>query len=52
MKLPQIDITSLPDLTMLTGMFGSERTPTPGHDDTIVVLAAFVYEAAPPQTFF
>ncbi|MEO5705404.1 MAG: hypothetical protein ABIT10_11295 [Alteraurantiacibacter sp.] len=25
MKLPSIDLTSLPDLTTLTGMFGSMR---------------------------
>lgn len=48
MKLPKFDLTSLPDLTTITGLFGSIRTPNPGHDDTIVVLAAIVYESAPP----
>lgn len=46
MNLPKIDLASLPDLTTLTGMFGSMRTP--GHDDTIIVLAAIVYESSPP----
>lgn len=48
MKLPKIDLASLPDLNTITGLFGSIRTPNPGHDDTIVVLAAIVYESAPP----
>ena len=48
MKLPKIDLTSLPDLNTLTGLFGSGRTPNPGHDDTIVVIATIVYESAPP----
>jgi len=26
---------------------GSKRTPSPGHNDTIVVLAAFLYETHP-----
>jgi len=46
MKLPKIDLTTLPDLDTLTGLFGSMRTP--GHDDTIVVLATIVYDAQPP----
>ncbi len=45
MNFPKIDLASLPDLNTLTGMFGSMRTPNPGHDDTIVVLATIVYEA-------
>ncbi len=48
MKLPKIDLASLPDLNTLTGMFGSMRTPNPGSDDTIVVLATIVYETQPP----
>lgn len=52
MQFPKIDLSILPDLSTLTGMFGSGRTPNPGHDDTIVVLATFLYEAQPPQNFF
>lgn len=52
MKLPKIDLASLPDLQTLTGMFGSIRTPNPGHDDTIIVMATVVYEAQPPGASF
>ncbi len=61
MKLPKLDLASLPDLDTLTGLFGTANptatgasTPTtvpPGHDDSIVVLATYVYEVVPPQTF-
>lgn len=44
MKLPRIELSSLPDLSTLTGMFGSRTADMPGHDDSIVVLATFVYE--------
>lgn len=47
MKLPKIDLASLPDLDTLTGFFGSMRTP--GHDDTIIVIATIVYESSPPS---
>lgn len=50
MKFPQIDLASLPDLERLTGFFGSGTTPTPGHDDTIIVLATMVYDSAPPSS--
>ena len=49
MKLPKIDLSALPDLDTLTGMFGSiAQGRTPGHDDSIVVLATLLYEASPP----
>lgn len=47
-KLPKIELANLPDLDTLTGLFGSIRTPNPGHDDTIVILATIVYESSPP----
>ena len=47
MNLPKIDLSSLPDLETLTGLFGVMRR-TPGHDDTIIVLAAIVYESGSP----
>lgn len=46
MNLPAIVLTKLPDLEMLTGLFGSLKQQ--GHDDTIIVLAAIVYDSAPP----
>lgn len=47
MNLPLIDISLLPDLTTLTGVFGSlsARVPRPGHHDSIVVLATYVFES-------
>lgn len=47
MALPKIDLASLPDLDTLTAVFGTTRR-LPGFDDSIVVLAAIVYESAPP----
>lgn len=46
MKLPKIDLSALPDLDTLTGFFGSISGP--GHDDTVVILATFIYEIVPP----
>ena len=49
MNLPKIDLASLPDLSTLTGMFGSIAAGrSPGHDDSVVLLATFIYEAQPP----
>ena len=45
MKLPKIDLSALPDLDILTGMFGSLTYQLPGHDDTVVILATFVYDS-------
>ena len=51
MQFPKIDLSSLPDLPVLTALFGSERMS--GHDDTIIVLATVLYEAqVPTQSFF
>ena len=47
MKLPKIDLSTLPDLETLTSVFGT--TQTPGHDDTIIVLATLVYDSIPPS---
>ena len=49
MHLPKLDLAALPDLTTLTGMFGGlADSSTPGHDDSIVILATFIYDAQPP----
>ena len=48
MILPKIVLSALPDLDVLTGLFGSFSAGSPGHDDTVVILATFVYEASPP----
>lgn len=55
MKLPQIDLSSLPDLDTLTGMFGSLVNPAramPASDDTIVVLMTWVYDTLGPEGLF
>jgi hypothetical protein len=46
MNLPKIDLSSLPDLTTLTGVFGSIRSPGP--DDSILILMAYIFEIMPP----
>lgn len=46
MKLPSIDISVLPDLDKLTGVFGSVANPLQAmeSDDSIIILMAFIYE--------
>ena len=46
MKLPSIDISILPDLDKLTGVFGSFAHPLQAmsSDDTIIFVMAFLYE--------
>lgn len=51
MNLPKIDISSLPDLDMLTGIFGSLKhfdLALAGSNDLIIVLMVYLYEIAPP----
>jgi len=53
MNLPKIDLSILSDLPTLTAMFGhiTVTRPGPGHDDAIVILATFIYDANPPGLF-
>lgn len=48
MNLPKIDLSTLPDLDTLTGMFGSllHTSRVIESDDTIAILMTFVYEVA------
>jgi hypothetical protein len=49
MKLPKLDLSLLPDLDTLTGLFGTlAQQVSPGHDDSIVILATYVYDVATP----
>ena len=51
MNLPKIDISSLPDLDTLTGIFGSLKNwdlALAGSNDLIIVLMVYLYEIAPP----
>ena len=51
MKLPSIDLSSLPDLDTVTGLFGSflDTSGQVYSDDTIVVMMVFLYEIVPPS---
>lgn len=53
MNLPKIDIAALPDLDMLTGVFGSltDMSRAVSSNDTIVVLMVFVYESTGGGSF-
>jgi hypothetical protein len=46
LELPSIVLAALPDLSHLTGLFGSIGHVV-GSDDSIVILATFVYETVP-----
>ena len=49
MKLPRIDLSALPDIPPLTGIFGSLADGrSPGHDDSIVILATFIHDVQHP----
>ncbi len=49
MNLPKIDISALPDLDTVTGLFGSllDVARVQSSDDTIVILMTFLYELNP-----
>ena len=50
MNLPKIDISSLPDLDVLTGLFGSLKHFDPGlggSNDLIIVLMVYIYDTVP-----
>ncbi len=50
MNLPKIDISALPDLNTLTGLFGSLAYPLQAQksDDTLLILMVFVYDTIKP----
>ena len=50
MTLPKLDISALPDLDTLTGVFGSLLHPAQAasSDDSIIVLMVFLYDLIPP----
>ena len=47
MNLPNIELSALPELDTLTGVFGSLAHPaqTLAADDTVIVVMVFLYEA-------
>lgn len=50
MILPKIDISALPDLDVLTGVFGSLAKPAQAlvTDDSVIAMMVFVYEVTHP----
>ena len=46
MNLPKIDISALPNLDTVTGVFGSlaQKVDLPSSDDTIIIMMVFVYD--------
>lgn len=50
MNLPKIDVSALPDLDTLTGVFGSLSNPAQGlqSDDTIIMVMTFIYDVLAP----
>jgi hypothetical protein len=49
MQLPKIDLSSLPDLDQLTGIFGSLSADGGGwSDDTLIVIMVWVYDTVMP----
>ncbi|MBV1916621.1 MAG: hypothetical protein KUG65_00945 [Sphingomonadaceae bacterium] len=54
MNLPKIDISALPDLDTLTGLFGTltDAARVQTSDDTIVILITFLYELNPTRGMF
>jgi hypothetical protein len=50
MNLPKIDISALPDLDTLTGVFGSLANPIRAmeSDDNVVIIMTYVYDVLIP----
>ncbi len=49
MNLPKIDITTLPDLDVMTGLFGSLHHQVQAYsDDSIVMLMTIIFEVLSP----
>ncbi len=44
MNLPKIDLGTLPELDVATGLFGS--LPVQASDDTIIAIMVYVYDHA------
>jgi hypothetical protein len=49
MNLPQIDISAVPDLSVMTGVFGSvAHKAILASDDTMVIIITFLYDVLHP----
>lgn len=49
MNLPTLDVSALPDLSSLTGVFGSlsDGAQAVYSDDTILIIMVFIWEILP-----
>lgn len=49
MNLPKIDVSALPDLDTLTGVFGSLTNPIRAleSDESVLAIMTYVYEVIP-----
>ena len=47
MELPTIDLSTLPDLDTLTGVYGCNASRGP--DDSMIILMAYLFEIIPPE---
>lgn len=47
MKLPNIDLASLPGLDTATGIFGSTAHTALAYDDRVVAIMVYVYDVVP-----
>lgn len=48
MSLPQIELSTLPGLDTLTGVFGSVSQSALPYDDGVVAIMVYVYDNFPP----
>jgi hypothetical protein len=50
MNLPKIDVSALPDLDTLTGVFGSLSNPAQGlqSNDLRIMIMTFIYDVVAP----
>lgn len=50
MNLPKIDVSALPDLDTLTGVFGSLSNPAQGlqSNDLLIMIMTFIYDVVTP----
>lgn len=50
MNLPKIDVSALPDLDTLTGVFDSLSNPAQGlqSNDLLIMIMTFIYDVVAP----
>jgi hypothetical protein len=50
MNLPKIDVSALPDLDTLTGVFGNLSNPAQGlqSNDLLIMIMTFIYDVVAP----